>query len=840
MKTKINWRNSTSFVFARATRMLLAAAFFSAAGSMLWVSSHSAEATGKTSPTFLFAPQASTGLAPYAVELADMDGDGDLDLVTSNLVDQEFSTVSVSKNNGNGTFAAPVDYPVGPNPTDLRLADFNGDGRPDVVCLAALSGKNAGELSYVTVLFNDGAGGLVNRHDYSVGENANSGGVDVGDYDGDGHLDFAVASLMTGVHVYRNTGNGTFVLWAHFAVSLTPTHIASADFNGDGRLDLVLGNTDAAQIYLNNGAGFTAGVFLDNFPDSVQGIATGDFDNDGKPDFAVTGRSLSVYRNLGGGTSFAKTAYLAGENQVGIKTADMDGDGNLDITVSNYLANSVSVYSNDGTGHFPDKREWGVGMAPNSHGIGDVNGDGKKDIVAAASQLSQTTVNVVLNAGNRNYLARRDYGMLGAANGVGFADFNHDGYRDVVSVAYVSNADGPFVFYGKPDGTLQDGVQIEDWGNNIPTDVAVGDFNGDGWPDFVTSIFSPGNSIRVSMNQGDGTFFPSVIYEAGGNPSGVGVGDLNGDGKLDIVNSNGSQNDNTISIFIGNGNGTFQPQVVVPVGFRPGDVLLADFDQNGRSEVVVTHYGSNAIYYFKPNAAGVLGTPQIIDIGSTQGNAVAADFDNDGWLDIMVGAGNAVLLRNNQSGGFLPPLNTPVPAGFIAAGDWDQDGLMDVVGTDGVLDLALVGWNHGGGNFTYVSSLQAGFETGRAGAADLNGDGFPEIVTCNGRARSISVFTNTTGPRHLAQHQPQPPAEHPRQLQLRAERQHQPLGEHPRQLQLQAKHQQHQPQVRHRRRTPSTSRLVCEFRPVITLASAALSLREALPNMCLFGGSDLR
>ena len=142
----------------------------------------------------------------------------------------------------------------------------------------------------------------------------------------------------------------------------------------------------------------------------------------------------------------------------------MDGDGKLDITVSNYLANSVSVYSNNGTGLFLDKREWGVGSAPNSHGIGDVNGDGKLDIVAAASQLSQTTVNVVLNAGQRFYLARRDYGMLGGANGVDFADFNQDGFRDVVSPAYVSNQDGPFVFYGQAGGTLQDGIQVENWG----------------------------------------------------------------------------------------------------------------------------------------------------------------------------------------------------------------------------------------------------------------------------------------------------------------------------------------------------------------------------------------
>jgi FG-GAP-like repeat len=697
---------------------------------------------GQTSPSFQVAPQASTGLAPYAVELADMDGDRDLDFVTSNLVDQESSTVSVAKNNGDGTFAPPVDYPVGPNPTDLRLADFNGDGKPDVVCLAALSG-DFGE-SYVTVLFNDGTGGLINRHDYPVGENANSGGIDVGDYDGDGHLDFAVASLMTGVHVYRNTGNGEFALWAQMAVVLGPTHIASADVNGDGRLDLVIGNTDAAQVYLNNGTGFTPGVFLDNFPDSVQGIATGDFDKDGQPDFALTGRRLSVYRNLGGGGSFAKTAYLAGENQVGIKTADMDGDGNLDITVSNYLANSVSVYSNDGTGHFPNKREWGVGWSPNSHGIGDVNADGKPDIVAAASQLSQTTVNVVLNAGQRNYIARRDYGMLGAAWGVGIADFDRDGDLDVVSPAAISNADGPFIFYGNPDGTLQDGIQIENWGNNFPTDVAVGDFNDDSWPDFVTSIFSPGNRIRVSINQGNGTFLPSVSYAAGGNPSGVGIGDLNADGNLDIVNSNASQFDNTISVFIGNGDGTFQPQVVVPVGFRPSDVLLADFDQNGRSEVIVTHFGSSAIYYLKPDANGVLGPPEIINVGAAQNNAVAADFDNDGWLDAMVAAGNAVFLRNNQGGGFLPPVTTPVPAGYIEAGDWDQDGLMDIVGTDGVRNLALVGWNQRGGNFTHVSSLEAGYETARPGAADLNGDGLPEIITGNLRARSISVFKNTT------------------------------------------------------------------------------------------------
>ena len=308
----------------------------------------------------------------------------------------------------------------------------------------------------------------------------------------------------------------------------------------------------------------------------------------------------------------------------------------------------------------------------------------------------------------------------------------------------MSNQDGPVVFYGQPDGSFRDGVQVENWGNNIPTDVTVGDFNGDGWTDFATPIFSPGNRVRVNINRGDGTFFPSVSYTAGGNPSGMGVGDLNADGKLDLVNSNGSQLDNSISVFIGNGDGTFQPQVRIPVGFRPGDVLLADFDRDGRSEVVATHYGSNSLYYFKPNAAGVLGSPQLINVNSGAGNAVAGDFDNDGWLDIMAGAGSAVYLRNNQVGGFAAPITTPVPAGYIAAGDWDRDGLLDFAGSDGNANLALVGWNRGAGSFSYVAALQSGYATGRIGAADLNGDGLPEIVTANGRSRSLAVFQNTT------------------------------------------------------------------------------------------------
>ena len=121
------------------------------------------------------------------------------------------------------------------------------------------------------------------------------------------------------------------------------------------------------------------------------------------------------------------------------------------------------------------------------------------------------------------------YGMLGAAWGVGIADFDRDGDLDVVSPAAISNNDGPFIFYGNPDGTLQDGIQIENYGNNFPTDVAVGDFNDDGWLDFVT-----GNqnalAVAIFLNDGFGNYLAPTTIPVGGNIHGVALLDCDSDG----------------------------------------------------------------------------------------------------------------------------------------------------------------------------------------------------------------------------------------------------------------------------------------------------------------------
>jgi len=156
---------------------------------------------------FLHAPAHQTGLAPYEAALADMDGDGDLDVVTVDLHDQETGKVSVSKNDGGGSFAAPALYPVGPGSAWLAVGDLNADDRPDVV----VSNSQAEDTKAVTVYMNNGTGGLVSPHVLTAPAASYPQGIEIADWNGDGKADVAVALMMMGqVKVFLGDGTGFF------------------------------------------------------------------------------------------------------------------------------------------------------------------------------------------------------------------------------------------------------------------------------------------------------------------------------------------------------------------------------------------------------------------------------------------------------------------------------------------------------------------------------------------------------------------------------------------------------------------------------------------------------
>jgi hypothetical protein len=692
---------------------------------------------------FLFAPAHQTGLAPYEPALADMDGDGDLDVVTVDLQDQETGTVSVSLNDGVGRFAAPVSYPVGAGSAWLAVGDLNQDGRPDVV----VSNSQSQDTAAVTVYMNSGNGTLVSPHPLSAPAVSQPQGIAIADWNGDGNADVAVALMVfSQVKVFWGNGTGNFPSSTSVGMpgTFSPRDLAAAQFDGDGHLDLVVNDVDGARVLYGTGSGFTVGPFLDNFLDGgCDHVATGDFDNDGHPDFVTTGRSLTLFRNDGTGHGWSRGFSAVGENPVGIASGDIDGDGNLDVAAAVYLGGVVSVYYGDGAGNFPMRQDWGVGLAPNDLAVGDVNGDSKPDIVAPSSQLSQRDFQVLLNGGGRTFLARRDFDVIGDAQGFAVADFNRDGNRDVIVAVYQSNNDNLKLILGNADGTMQDPVLVEAFGNNLPTNVIAADFNGDGWTDAAASIFSPGNSMRVFINDGQGGFLPSVVYPAGGNPGSLAAGDVNGDGHLDVIVVNSAMTDNTISVFIGLGNGTFAPDYRLATLVAPSDVAIADFDQDGDLDVLITHGVSTAILLFVNNGQGGL-APVIFSLGVAQSTPSVADLNGDGWPDVALTTGVASVLFNDHTGGFTLQQGSAIASGGVGLADFDHDGDTDMVAADFNRSLASVLLNDGAGHFAPGAVVPAGYQTGRCTGADFGRDALPEIVTANARAGSLSFVTNTT------------------------------------------------------------------------------------------------
>jgi hypothetical protein len=696
-------------------------------------------ASSGSAAEFLHAPAHQTGLAPYEAAVADMDGDGDGDVVTVDLHDQETGKVSVSFNDGAGGFTAPSLYPVGPGSAWLDVGDLNQDGRPDVV----VSNSQAQDSKAVTVYMNNGSGGLVSPKFLTAGAAAQPEGIAIADWNGDGQADVAVALMMMGqVKVFWGNGTGNFPTSLSVSTGITPRDLAAADFNADGHLDFVVTDVDGARPFYGTGTGFQAGPYVDNFPTGSDHVATGDFNGDGHPDFVTTGQKLTLFRNDGAG-SWIRQFTAVGENPVGIASGDLDGDGNLDVAAALYLGGAVSVYYGNGSGDFPVRRDWGVGLAPNHVAIGDLNGDAQPDLVAPSSQLSQANFQVLINGGARTFLGRRDFDVVGNANGFAVADFDHDGNQDVIVAVYQSNADNLKLIRGSNDGTMKDPVLVETFGNNLPTNVIAADFNGDGWMDAAASIFSPGNSMRVFMNNGQGGFLPSVVYPAGGNPGSLAAGDINGDGHLDAVVVNSAITDNTISVFIGLGDGTFLPGYKLPALVDPSDLAIADFDNDEDLDVLVTHGISTAVLLFVNDGSGGLAS-QIFSLGVAQGTPSVADLNGDGWLDVALSTGVASVLFNDGGAGFTLQQGVVAASGGVGLADFDHDGDTDMVATDFFNSRATVLLNDGAGQFAAGVVVPTGYETGRCTGADFGQDALPEIVTANVRAGSISFVTNTT------------------------------------------------------------------------------------------------
>jgi len=344
----------------------------------------------RNSLTYLPRVAYAVGSNPAEARLADLNGDGKLDLVVENYAS---NTVSVLIGDGDGSFAAKVDYATAAGPWSMAIGDVNDDGKIDVIT-GNYSASNA------SVLLGNGDGTLKPRADYTSGIGTNPECLRMGDVNGDGRLDIFTANASTNnISVLLNQGDGTFGAPATFSTPTHPTSIDLRDLNGDGKQDLATANYSAGSVSVLFGTG--DGTFQAAVNYAVSGnpqmVLAADLNRDGHPDLVTvnwTTNTASILLNHGDGTYAAKVDYPIGNGPYAFSVADLNQDGAPDLVTADHSGNSVSILYGNGDGTFAPKTDLATGNGPCFVVLGDLNGDGYGDL--ATTDMSDGKVSVFL------------------------------------------------------------------------------------------------------------------------------------------------------------------------------------------------------------------------------------------------------------------------------------------------------------------------------------------------------------------------------------------------------------------------------------------------------------
>jgi RHS repeat-associated protein len=733
----------------------------------------------------------AAGEGAVALAIGDVDGDGDLDLVTTSTLYNQGSALALLLGMGNGTFAEPTLLPVSGNQQAVVMADLDGDGDLDLA--AALS-----DLRRVAVLQGDGNGNFTERLEYATrGEPIALAAFDA---DRDGDLDLVVVSEQdSSVEVLTNAGNGSFPgLVLHTGRS--PRTLAAGDMNGDGLTDVVTADRESISLLLGApGGGFLPARHFPTTINAPTDAALGDVDQDGDLDLVVTGQPYSstggeVLFNVDGSLS-APVPFELPWYPSAVALGDLNGDGWLDLAATNSFDGIVGVSFGGSGGNFGAVVEYQAGLGTADVILSDVNGDGALDLVTA-NRIGDS-VSVILNRGDGTF-PQPIITLPDAPTSQAFGDFDGDGILDLVT----ANRDygSLSLLIGQDDGAFHSPSQLNLGGSYSPLDVAVGDLNGDGNLDLIT-IAAPsfGNVIAVAfLGVGDGTFTEAsslpvstfgydpetrlhvgdfdedgdldvlasatyrvqllrndgaanflsseLLLEATGP---VAVGDVDGDGDLDIVTSN-IPGEIQSKVFLNNGAGEF-PQslpLTFPANSIQSAIELADLNGDGDLDLVVQQSVGleHTLSVLLGAGDGSFSAAAVIaQTGSSNSDTYSlavGDVDGDGDVDIAVvvrdnayyyyySRSNLTVLLGDGLGGFtaLSPLSGSANSDQTALADFDNDGILDLVGLNTSRHALVILPGDGTGSFGGEVAVGNGPQAIVAG--DVDGDGDIDLLVAN-------------------------------------------------------------------------------------------------------------
>ncbi len=633
-------------------------------------------------------PQFAVGVEPRDVEVADLDGDGTVDLVVPNFFDR---TVSVMLGTGGGGFVEHAVLPV--------------DGGPQAVAIA--------------------------------------------DFDGDGDADFAVAQRTPNqVTVFQGDGSGNFTLSANIGVSGRAQDIVAANLAGGVSPDLavaITGGTEGVTLLVNDGAGVFAddGVVFDT--SDRFGLAAGDLDGDGDKDLvAGTSFQVTVFRNTASGFT-ASSSLMVGGIAFRVALGDLDDDGDLDLAATAFGANEVLIATNLGDGRFAPARSEALGpVNVFSVDIADLNGDRCGEILAVAARDSTgpgllailsgdpatgftlstqevATLPVSLRAARIDGDARVDVAIVGGTFGLDFLPSHltvllNRGFGGLGGYRVYETADAPEA-------------------------VIATDLDGDGSQDLAVANFR-GTSISILLNNGFGLFSAAGPVTSD-HPLSIAADDLDGDGDNDLVVGNDVR---FLTRHRNRGDGSFAPAEILPppAGRRP-QVAIADMNGDTFKDIVMaTSLPRQVLVLFNDGTGAFPSSSSQVTTVSQSPSLVLADVDGMAGLDAIIverfGDSMSVLLNDGSgnlgTASLVPILVMPDPESnpvAVASADIDDDGDPDVAVADRGLGVVHL-FENVSGTLMPLSTLPAGDEVASAILADLNNDSEVDLVTSNALA----------------------------------------------------------------------------------------------------------
>ncbi len=691
-------------------------------------------------PSFFTSPSFAAGPFPVAVAVADFNGNGVPDIAVANPTTVGTVSILIAKPGG---YHAPVSYAAGEKPRDVIAADFDGDGDMD------LAVANDSLFSNLTIPRGNGDGTFQSPVSYNAGSYPSA--VVGGDFDDDGDTDLAVANqLGSNVAAFRNDGNGNFTHAGTVSVDTDPKDLVVGDFDGDDDLDLIAVGYyyDAGaewwydrrvKALLGNGdCTFQGGALYEDFMPIA--AATGDFNGDGNLDLAVshgTGYNrVTVWRGNGDGTFAFEDQHFTGTFPRSVIAVDVDGDSRIDLVTSNEGSGSLSVLTGTGTVDFELTSGLLAGTTPRYVAAADLDGDVDLDLIVA-NRVTTGTVTILRNAGGGLFQAVQTY-AAGAAPPYGtiVTDFDDDGNLDVA----VTNSAFPpgkvTVLLGNESGGFQPSTSFA--AGPTPANLAVGDFDLNGFPDLAVPNSWGANTVSVLLGKGDGTFFPVRTFNAGPSPESAAVGDVTGDGIPDIVVTNNT-NPGTISVLRGTGTGRFRGPFSFAAGSFASGVAIGDFDGDGDRDVAVTNVAeTNALRVLLNASNGSFAPPVSYSAGSLAIAIVAADFDGDSKLDIALtnphSQGSTLrTLKGNGDGTFQAAVSYAAPNSSLAltVADFDANGTLDIASANQLSNNISVYRNTGSGTFHPAVDFFAGAYPRSLAAADFDGDGDADLAIGN-------------------------------------------------------------------------------------------------------------